>query len=270
MSQDRRLWPANERVAHTELAGKVDVPMVESVLKCIVVPVADLCRSPGEGRDKQLVFGQAFEVLETRDGFSFGRDPGDGYVGYLAEGCLGSAREASHCVTVRSAHVYSAPDFKSPERLHLPFGALLDVVGDQDGYLKLGTGGWMMAQHVSEVKSDWVSVAEMFLGTPYLWGANTAFGIDCSGLLQSAMHSAGLACPRDSDMQEAAFAEAQGAYQRGDLVFWKGHVGILLDGETLLHANAHHMAVAKERLAEAIERIGAREFGDVTKVARPL
>ena len=268
MTQDRRLWPANERVAHVELAGKVDVPTVKPVMKSISVPVVDLYRSPGEGRDKQLVFGQAFEVLETRDGFSFGRDPEDGYVGYLADGCLGPSRPAKHQLTAQSAHVYSAPDFKSPETLHLPFGARLDVVGDQDSYLQLSTGGWVMEQHVSEAKSDWVSVAQMFLGTPYLWGGNTAFGIDCSGLVQLAMHSVGLACPRDSDMQEAAFSEAKGAYQRGDLVFWKGHVGILLDGETLLHANAHHMAVAKEPLAEAIERIGAKEFGEVTKVVR--
>ncbi|MEO1704831.1 MAG: NlpC/P60 family protein, partial [Pseudomonadota bacterium] len=117
--------------------------------------------------------------------------------------------------------------------------------------------------------SDWVGVAESLLGTPYLWGGNTSFGIDCSGLVVLAMRAAGRIVPRDSDLQEAAFPAAPASPQRGDLVFWRGHVGIMRDAETLLHANAHHMTVASEPLATAIDRIAQKEFGEVTKVARP-
>ena len=276
MTRDRRFWRATARVAHESLAGHVDLPLTAGTLRSVAVPVAELVRF-ADGmprRDKQLLFGQSFCVLETQDDWAVGVDPVDGYVGHLREADLGEGQAASHRITALSSHIYSEPDLKSPERASLSYGARLALTGEASGEwraLAYG-GGWVTEKHVADVADpapDWVAEAERFLGVPYLWGGNSSFGIDCSGLVQIAMQAAGRDCPRDSDLQEAAFAEAAEPYQRGDLVFRKGHVGILLDGETLLHANAHHMAVAREPLSEAIERIGQKEFGAVTKVARP-
>ena len=125
---------------------------------------------------------------------------------------------------------------------------------------------WANSRHSGVVRSwrklslcsalDFVTVAEQFLNAPYVWGGKTASGIDCSGLIQVALQAAGIECPRDTDMQEKALGDAiAAATQRGDLVLWKGHVGVMLDGERLLHANAWHMMVAVEPLAEAVSRI---------------
>ena len=219
-----------------------------------------------------MVFGQAFELLEEADGWAFGYDPRDGYVGYVPEAAVGDALDPTHVVIAPLTHIYTAADIKSPERALLPFGAEVSVTGTDGPFAALATGGWAMEQHLApygQALDDWVAVAESFTGTPYLWGGNSPFGFDCSGLIQTAMHAAGRTCSRDSDTQAAEFPAAKGAPMRGDLVFWTGHVGIMADAETLLHANAHHMAVAEEPLSQAAERISAREFGDITKIARP-
>lgn len=272
MTFDRRLWAANRRVAHPELAGRVDVAVAEPTLRAVRLPVVDLCRAQGGGRDKNLLFGHRFEVLEVADGWAFGRDPRDGYVGYVEATALTDSAPTTHRVARGMAHIYSAPDFKSQEITLLPFAAEVTVLDMSGPYAKLPTG-WMISAHLEPREAraaDPVTVAEGFLGTPYLWGGSSAFGIDCSGLVQTALWASGAPCPRDSDMQEAAFeAVSAEELQRGDLVFWKGHVGMMVDPRTLLHANAHHMYTAREPLAEALVRIGQREFGEVTKYARP-
>ncbi|MEM9437252.1 MAG: NlpC/P60 family protein [Pseudomonadota bacterium] len=272
--RDRRFWPANERVAHESLAGQVDLPSVAGEIRQVKGLFADLCCSLEDGqRDKQLLFGHAFKVLEAADGWAFGFDLADSYVGYLHEAALGAYQAPTHRVACLSSHIYAAPDVKSPDLRQLSYGSLLALSGRREGaWCALDGGGWVIDKHIAPLDEpglDWVAEAERFLGVAYLWGGDSSRGIDCSGLIVAAMRAAGRDCPRDSDLQEAAFAETTGALQRGDLVFWKGHVGIMTDGETLLHANAYHMAVAKEPLAEAIERIGNLEFGAVTKMARP-
>lgn len=272
MTRDRRLWAANARVAHPCLAGQVERPLANPITRAVTRPVTDLCREPGGGRDKNLLYGQRFEVLEVSQGWAFGRHTRDGYVGYVEAAALGAMRPATHRVARQFAHIYTAADFKSPEAALLPYGAEVAVAQIDDRYARLESG-WMIAAHLEPVTTrthDPAAVAERFLGAPYLWGGNSAFGIDCSGLVQTALWAGGVACPRDSDMQEAAFEEvAEGELARGDLVFWAGHVGMMLDAQTLLHANAHHMCTAKEPLSDAVERIGQREFGAVTKFARP-
>ncbi|MGR3805930.1 C40 family peptidase [Marinibacterium profundimaris] len=270
---DRRFWRANARIGHDSLEGQLtDRPLVPGVTRRIRVPVADLCASPGGKRDKQLLFGQAFVLLEERNGWAFGFDPADGYVGYLRGDVLHDAPEPTHRVTARSTHIYTLDDIKSPDRLQLSCFSELAVVDETEEFAELTTGGFVPAQHLARLSwqaEDPVAVAEAFLGTPYLWGGNSTLGIDCSGLVQFAFHAAGRSCPRDSDLQAKLWDDAGDDLRRGDLVFWKGHVALMLNATQMIHANAHHMAVAVEPFEEARTRIAKKEFGEILRIARP-
>ncbi|QEW18198.1 Gamma-D-glutamyl-L-lysine endopeptidase [Marinibacterium anthonyi] len=270
---DRRFWPANGRVAHESLAARVKgVDLTDGQIRRIGVPVADLFAAPGGARDKQMLFGHAFNVLEERNGWAFGFDVVDNYVGYLRSDHLHDMPESTHRVIARSSHIYTLDDIKSPDRTPLSHFSELAVVAETDEFVELTTGGFVPVQHVAPLSwraEDPATEAERYLGTPYLWGGNSAWGIDCSGLVQTAFYAAGRACPRDSDLQAKAWSDAEGPLQRGDLVFWKGHVGMMLDDTRLLHANAFHMAVAVEPLDRARERIAAKDFGEITRMARP-
>lgn len=271
---DRRFHWANAHVAHQSLEDRVEAPVFTTgTTTTCTRPVVDLRASPDGARDKQLLFGQAFCALDSRDGWTFGYDPVDGYCGYVRDAVLGLHVEPTHRVTARSTHLYQAADIKSREIAALSFGARLTVVDTQGRFAALADGSFVPAMHISPVatqSTDIALTAEAFLGTPYLWGGNSGFGIDCSGLVQLALHAAGRTCPRDSDLQAREWQDVGNRpLARGDLVFWDGHVGLLLDANTLIHANAHHMAVAIEPLATARERIAQMEFGDVTTIRRP-
>ena len=169
----------------------------------------------------------------------------------------------THRIFRLKAHAYPEPSFKSiPERI-FPFGAKLSAVSEEGSFVEVRGGGYVPRSQLLDLDdfvSDFVATAETFLGVPYLWGGKGPDGIDCSGLVQIALHSAGHSCPRDSDMQEQALGEPLSSNDdlaRGDLIFWAGHVGIMTDGDTLLHANASHMAVVKENLRQAESRINA-------------
>lgn len=268
MRMDRRRWPANARVAHASLAGRVEnLPLAEGEPRRIIRPLVDLCAAPGGARDKQMRIGQAFVQLEIHDGWAFGFDVVDGYVGYLPEEVLGPPNRPTHRVTARLTHIYPAPDIKAREQAVLSFFSELEIVGETGRFVELAGGGFVPAAHVaplSWVAPDPVAVAESFLGTPYLWGGDSGLGIDCSGLVQVALHAAGRACPRDSDQQESLGQAVEGDPQRGDLLFWKGHVALVADAARLIHANAHHMAVAYEGIGAAVARIEAQGDGQVT------
>ncbi|MCT8158767.1 C40 family peptidase [Pseudoruegeria sp. SHC-113] len=272
---DRRFHPENARVAHASLGARAKAPRrTEGTPMRCQQAVADLCESPGGARDKQVLFGEAVQVLEQHEGWSFVIHAADGYVGYLPDGALApQTAPPSHRIRARSSHIYSAADIKSPDIQQLSFGAQLTGLREAEGFLVLENGGYVPLQHVtplSALSPDPAATAELFLGTPYLWGGNSGFGIDCSGLVQAAFWAAGLACPRDSDLQASLGAPVQSTHelQRGDLVCWRGHIGMMLDAERLIHANAHHMAVAIEPLAAAQARIAAREFGEITALRR--
>ena len=272
---DRRALAANGRVAAAELEGEVAAEaFVAGVWASVAVPVADLCAAPGGARDRQLLLGARFRVLERRGGWAFGVAGADGYVGYLAEAALGPEVDVTHRVAVPATHLYPAPDLKRRERAWLPFGAALCVVSETGAFLETNAGDFVPRPHLRPLDApvaDPVAVAELFLGVPYLWGGNSSAGIDCSGLVQAGCHAAGITCPGDSDQQEAVLGVTLPPGTppaRGDLLFWKGHVAWVVDGETLIHANAHAMAVAFEPIEAAIARIAAQGEGGVTRHAR--
>ena len=264
-----RMTPSNGRVAAAHLRGRVGAEQfVEGVARTVAVPVADLLRSPGGRRERQILAGQAVSVYEERDGWAFVQSEVDEYVGYLQLEELQSPIKATHRVTARSTHAYPEADFKSNELEALSFGSLLQVSSEGGRFVETSRG-FVPRAHLEPVDvwaKDPVAMAERFLGTPYLWGGNSGFGIDCSGLVQAACQAAGIACPGDSDMQEKTLGEdlANRVPERGDLLFWKGHVAWVVDPQTLLHANVHHMAVAYEGLSEAVDRIEAQGDGPVT------
>lgn len=275
--RDRRLTAANGRVADIALRGIVPAARyVAGRPARVTVACAELCRSPGGARERQLLFGAAVAVFEARGGWAFVQAARDGYVGWLARRALGPVGEATHLVAAPASHLYPAPDIHAREVMALSFGARVRVVDEAAGgrFARTACGRFVPAAHLralSEPFDDPAGVALRLIGTPYLWGGNSRAGMDCSGLVQAALHACAIACPGDSDLQQGlGTALAPDApLARGDLVFWAGHVGIMADAAALVHANAHHMAVAAEALAGAVARIAAEGGGPVTARRRP-
>ncbi|WP_259784766.1 C40 family peptidase [Aliiroseovarius crassostreae] len=267
---DRRLTPANPRVAHDSLRGLVSSERYSpGLLMRVVTPVADILRSPNGPRDRQALYGEQLLALEEHEGHAFVQAERDGYVGYVDRRCLGPAVASTQWVSAAATHLYATPDFKTIEHMGLSFGARLAIVADHGRFRETAEGLFVPSAHLSnrgEKLNDPANTAALFLGTPYLWGGNSRAGIDCSGLVQAALTAAGFDCPADSDMQEKIGRAIPDAapLARGDLLFWKGHVAMVFDHERLIHANAHHMAVVLEGINEATARIKAQGDGDVT------
>jgi cell wall-associated NlpC family hydrolase len=232
--------------------------------------VLDLTLSPEPGAtlDTQLLPGESFIVYETRpDGLAWGQSATDGYVGYVPAAGLGVTQAPGQRITALWSHVYSRPAVRARVTGDLPFGARIGVAATESGYARLEGGGFVPLQHLAPVPGDAADHAARFIGVPYLWGGRSARGLDCSALIQLAFMAAGRDAPRDTDMQAEWLGEAlpaEAPLRRGDIVFWKGHVGIMRDAETLIHANGHHMAVAVEPLQPAAARIEAAGGGPVT------
>lgn len=281
MSLDKRIHAYGEDWADVRLKGSVEAARyVEGRRANVRVPIADLRRRPASDAplETQALFGEAVLIFQTGDeGWSLVQLEADSYVGFMPTEALGPATgDLPFKVRVPRTFVFPAPDIKAPPLDALPMGARVAIIGEASDhnadYRLVAPFGAVVAQHLSpssELAPDFVAVAERFLGAPYLWGGKSVLGIDCTGLTQMALAMAGIAAPRDSDMQEAWAIETDPSAprQRGDLVFWKGHVGIMLDEARLLHANAHHMMTAIEPLDEAVARIGARG-SPVTSVRR--
>lgn len=233
--------------------------------------------APDAPQETQALYGEIFDVYEERDGWAWGQAAFDGYVGYVERAALAAPVDApTHRVCALRTYVFSDPDIKSaPQRL-LSMNAKV-AAGRADGrFLAAARGGWITADHLrplSQHADDFVAVAEMFLHAPYFWGGRESLGLDCSALVQNALEAAGIAAPRDTDMQALALgAPVAGGFgeialQRGDLVFWKGHVGIMLDAARMVHANATAMAVSIDDARAFAAKIEARE-GPVTGVRR--
>jgi cell wall-associated NlpC family hydrolase len=277
---DRRLTPARADLAAQHLLGLVETPRyVEGRVAQVVAASAPLRRRPDSDAplETEALFGETVTVYDESEGWAWAQLDRDQYVGYLPAASLGSPTAATHRVAALRTHAYPGPSIKLPPRMALSLGAQLRIVGHEGDFAVSEDGLYLWSRHVAELsvrEPDFAAVAERFLETPYLWGGRTSEGIDCSGLAQTALTAAGVASPRDSDMQEAALGEPlaiddpAAALKRGDLVFWKGHVGIMRDPLTLLHANGWHMKTVSEPLIEARDRIAASGGGQVTSVRR--
>ncbi|MEM8647390.1 MAG: NlpC/P60 family protein [Pseudomonadota bacterium] len=278
---DKRLNPYRSDLAAEWLEGKVDAArFVPGHPMQVTAPVADVRQDPAldASLDTQALCGDLVTVFEeTGEGWAWGQLERDGYVGYLPSSALsGQAEAPTHVVTVPTTLTYTAANIKQQPVEHLPLGASVSVVEATGDFCRLSSGRYVWARHLSErgtVAPDFVSVCEQLLGTPYLWGGTSAWGMDCSGLVAIGLRMAGVEGPRDTDMLEDRFGAPLGPFddqtlQRGDLVFWKGHVGIMQDDEMLLHANGYHMQVVSEPLTAAVERI-AHLYSRPTTCRRP-
>ena len=227
------------------------------------VPVAAVPGEPSRTAEQldQLVFGERFDVLERREGWGFGQALRDGYVGWVRLEVLSAAVIApTHWVSALRTFAFSEPSIKSAPVARLSMNALVRAAGREGPFMRLDGSGYVVERHLSSLgvwAEDPAAVAAQYLGAPYLWGGRESVGLDCSGLVQQALYACGIAAPRDSDQQGRLGRPVDAQHlQRGDLVLWRGHVGMMLDKATLIHANAFHMAVAAEPLAATIARVG--------------
>jgi cell wall-associated NlpC family hydrolase len=267
---DPRLTPARPDLAAAFLQGRIaaaryaageEFELIEALAPLRHAPAADAMLLT------QALLGERVMIYD-RDatGFAWGQLQGDSYVGWLPAGALARPGAApTHHITALRTFAFPGPSIKLPPIDTLPMESTITVTHEHRPFAVTDRGWHVPLSHIAPVAchaADFVAVAERFIGTPYLWGGKSSLGIDCSGLLQLSLQAAGTRCPRDSDMQQRALGTAldpteHGELRRGDLIFWQGHVAIVRDFDTLIHANAHHMATAIEPIRDAVARIAA-------------
>jgi cell wall-associated NlpC family hydrolase len=277
---DPRLTPARPDLAAKYLEGRIEAKrFVTGEAFEISDSIAPLRGAPSSDAMllTQALMGERVTIYDRNgEGFAWGQLNSDGYVGWLPDRALARPAAApTHKITALRTFAFPGPSIKLPPVDTLVMGAAVTVIRD-DGVFAVTRGGWYLPrQHVGPIDrhvDDFVAVAEQFAGTPYLWGGKSSLGIDCSGLVQVALNAAGIGCPRDSDMQQDGLGRALDAAEskklrRGDLMFWNGHVAIARDADTIVHANAHHMATTIENTNEAIARIKAAG-SEITAIRR--
>jgi cell wall-associated NlpC family hydrolase len=266
---DPRITPARGDIAAKFLEGKVEAAcFVEGETFEVADAIAPLRAQPFAGAEQmtQAIKGELITIYDRNgEGWAWGQLDADGYVGWIPDGALATVSTPTHHVAALRTFAFPGPSIKLPPVETLVLASMLTITREEASFVVTREGWFVPKQHVvslGTLEPDYVAVAERFVGTPYLWGGKSSLGIDCSGLVQIAMTVSGLTCPRDTDMQQAALGRLLGAdetrdLQRGDLIFWKGHVAIVRDATTIVHANAHHMATTIEPTHDAIARIKA-------------
>ena len=269
MTLDRRLNIFRPDLAAERLKGMVEAErFVSGTPAQVVAPVIGLRPSPdlAVGIDTELLMGETVQVFELANGWAWVQADADAYAGYAPESAIGDVVAATHRIVVPRSFLYPSAELRKPPVAALSMGSRMTFVAEAETrgtkYLLTEKGEGVIAVHCKPVdeaiSDDYVSVALRFLETPYLWGGRSCLGIDCSGLVQMSMAMVGKFAQRDTDMQVKSLGAeiTREELRRGDLVFWKGHVGVMEDAETLLHASGHTMSVTRENLDAAIKRIG--------------
>lgn len=274
---DPRLTPARGDRAAAHLKGKVEAAaFIEARKVQAVRAIVGLFKQPDEpsGQLTQILFGETFNIYEEKNGWVWGQSDLDDYVGYAHAEAFAPPESATHRVQALATPLFVAPDVKHGARQVVPMNAKVSAADATGRFAQLTNGQFVFARHLARVDvaiADWVSVTERLIGVPYVWGGKTWAGIDCSGLVQTALEAGGMASPRDTDMMELALGTElprDAPLKRGDLIFWKGHVGIMLDSTRLIHANGFHMQVSVEPLALVDERTQKLESLPIRTIRR--
>jgi cell wall-associated NlpC family hydrolase len=282
---DRRLNAFRDDRADIRLRPMLtDREFVSGRPAVIAAPVVDFRDAPAAESEcvSQGLYGETVSVFEDRDGWSWVQADLDDYVGYVQSSTLEAVHvQPTHMVAAQRSYRYTGPDLRFPVVDTLSIGSRLKVAGQAETrgtrYAVLEDGTAVVAGHlrpVGESEADYVDAAMRFLHSPYLWGGRSGFGVDCSGLIQLSMMMAGRSILRDTDMQAESvgtlLAKGPGIpdLMRGDLVFWKGHVAIMTDRDTMLHASGHSLTVTLEPIGAAVDRIAA-SYGWPTAFRRP-
>ena len=277
---DPRTTPARPELAAKYLEGKVEATrFVTGEEFEISAATAPLRRAPSPDAElaTEALKGERAMIYDRNgEGWAWGQLDSDGYVGWLPDRALARpGARPTHRITGLRTFAFPGPSIKLPPAEVLVMGSMITVIREEGSFVVTREGWYLPRQHVGLIDSrvpDFVAVAEQFVGTPYLWGGKSSFGVDCSGLVQVSLNAAGTGCPRDSDMQQDGLGRALDQSEakklkRGDLIFWKGHVAIVRDANTIVHANAHHMATVIESTREAIARIKAGG-SEITSIKR--
>ena len=280
MTLDPRLNAYRSDLADEKLRGKVmSTEFISGKIHRVSDPVAAIHVSPtpNAGLISQALYGTRVRVFDEREGWAWGQCENDGYVGYLPVSALSSILDdPTHRVSVLSSYLYTAPDIKAQPVVAVYLNSHLAIVVINGDFAQLADGRFIWARHIcpiTEFVDNPADIAEEFEHVPYLWGGGTQAGLDCSGLVQTSFAACGKLCPRDSDMMEQGLGKPLlindlAGLTRGDLVFWKGHVGMMLDDNRLIHANGYHMTTVVEPLQDAVQRIEDL-FGPMTGTRRP-
>ncbi len=286
---DPRLTPARAHIAASHLKGSVTADRFsDGTAQRVVTNIAPIMREPSEqaARETELLFGEDVVTYEEANGWSFIQAKQDGYAGYVqskslalplapspASGKGNVTNPPTHKVRTLRTYIFSQPDIKSPPIHLISLEAPLQVKAVEGRFAELAEGGYVVADHLREIEhyaDDFVAIAQSFLGTPYLWGGRSSFGLDCSALVQLSLAACGVKALRDTDMQENSLGQHiddKSARLRGDLVFWKGHVAIVIDDHQIVHANGTAMMVSIDPLTEFCDKVRA-ESGEITSIKR--
>lgn len=276
---DPRLHAYRPDLADAALVGQVEAErFVEPRLMQVIEPVITLHKAPrfDSMQLTQALFGEEVKLFHEEEGWAWVQLVTDGYVGYVNGNALSlDVTAPTHRVAVPSTFMYPEASLKTLPAIPLTLNAQVTVTAESGAYSQLSNGRFVFSAHlkrIDDVEADFVAVAELFCHVPYFWGGKSVQGLDCSGLVQLSLEACGQRALRDSDMQEQTLGEKLlvndlDSLTRGDLVFWSGHVGIMTDEKTLLHANGHHMMVVAEPLKDAVDRIAAK-YGQITCVRR--